>query len=339
MYSHCIYCRSGLGSNRVLAHTPVGHRLAFDAARGRVWVVCPSCDRWNLTPLSDRWEAIEECSNRFEETPLRASSARVVLARLSDGTELIRIGRSAFPEFAVWRYGAVLRGRRQRLVRNAAAGATILATCSLLVGGPGLMVVTLLTAASFWWVARSDSERLLATIPRRHGHALHIRQHDLPRVRLVAETAVHPWRLLLPPETSIAGRAAIRALSSLMPHMNASGASSGTVRAALEEMAGVERPADYFNSVAQRYPIIAKAPRSVRLALEMAANEQSEELLMSEDLAVLTEQWRTAEEIAAIADRLLIPARVERALENLKLKKVQPSPSGSAATKRGRRKR
>ena len=50
MYSTCIFCHGPLGSNREVEHFPVGSRLAFDAVRGRPWVVCPACARWNLTP-------------------------------------------------------------------------------------------------------------------------------------------------------------------------------------------------------------------------------------------------------------------------------------------------
>jgi hypothetical protein len=61
MYSTCLFCNANLGSNEVVEHFPVGRRLAFDATKGRLWVVCRSCERWCLSPLEERWEAIEEC--------------------------------------------------------------------------------------------------------------------------------------------------------------------------------------------------------------------------------------------------------------------------------------
>ncbi len=51
-----------------IEHFPVGRRLAFDAAKGRLWVVCHHCGRWNLSPLEERWEAIEECERLFRGT-------------------------------------------------------------------------------------------------------------------------------------------------------------------------------------------------------------------------------------------------------------------------------
>ena len=61
MYSTCIFCQQSLGRNEAIERFPVGRRLAFDEAKGRLWVVCRKCERWNLTPLEERWEAIEEC--------------------------------------------------------------------------------------------------------------------------------------------------------------------------------------------------------------------------------------------------------------------------------------
>jgi hypothetical protein len=47
VYATCLFCNQHLGSNDVVETFPVGRRLAFDAARGRLWVVCRHCERWN----------------------------------------------------------------------------------------------------------------------------------------------------------------------------------------------------------------------------------------------------------------------------------------------------
>lgn len=59
MFTTCIHCTADLGRNAAFEVFPVGTRLAFDAARGRLWVVCGACDRWNLSPLEERWEAAD----------------------------------------------------------------------------------------------------------------------------------------------------------------------------------------------------------------------------------------------------------------------------------------
>jgi hypothetical protein len=114
MYSTCLFCHGSLGRNESIEPFAVGRRLAFDAKKGRLWVVCPSCTRWNLTPMEERWEAIEECERRFRHTHVRVSTAEVGMARLRDGLELVRIGEPLRPEFASWRYGEQIRRRRRR---------------------------------------------------------------------------------------------------------------------------------------------------------------------------------------------------------------------------------
>ncbi len=114
MYSTCIFCNSNLGTNEVIEHFPIGRRLAFDAEKGRLWVVCRKCERWNLSPLDERWEAIEECERSYRDTKLRASTDNIGLARVREGLELVRIGRPQRPEMAAWRYGDQFGRRRRR---------------------------------------------------------------------------------------------------------------------------------------------------------------------------------------------------------------------------------
>src|SRR5215212_5841926 len=122
MYSTCLFCNKPLGANEALEGFPVGRRLAFDAARGRLWVVCRSCERWNLTPLEERWEAIEECERLFSSTRLRVSTDNIGLARIREGLELVRVGTPLRPEMAAWRYGDQFGRRRRKHVMMTGAG-------------------------------------------------------------------------------------------------------------------------------------------------------------------------------------------------------------------------
>ena len=62
-----------------------------------------------------------------------------------------------------------------------------------------------------------------------------------------------------------------------------------------------------------------------RLALEMAAHEETERRAMEGELAELEAAWREAEEIAGIADTLLLPKDVDEWLE----KKQKQSEEGT----------
>lgn len=129
MYATCLFCHSPLGANEAVEQFPVGRRLAFDAAKGRLWAVCGACGRWNLSPLDERWEAIETCERLFRATRVRVTTAEIGLARLPDGCELVRIGAPLRPEFAAWRYGTRFTRRRVRAqALMGAAGVAIVAS-------------------------------------------------------------------------------------------------------------------------------------------------------------------------------------------------------------------
>ena len=120
MFKTCIYCNRNLGTNESVENFSVGRRLAFDQEKGRLWVICESCRRWNLSPLEERWEAIEECERTFYDTPKSFSTDNIGLAHVSEGMQLVRIGKPQRREFAAWRYGREFWQRRVRSVVSAA---------------------------------------------------------------------------------------------------------------------------------------------------------------------------------------------------------------------------
>jgi hypothetical protein len=137
VFSTCLFCNGPLGANESIESFPVGRRLAFDAKKGRLWVVCPRCARWNLSPLDERWNAIDQCERAYRSTTLRASTENIGLARLGDGLELVRIGAPLRPEFAAWRYGARFNRRRRR-IQLAAGGGIAAATAIGIAVAPAL---------------------------------------------------------------------------------------------------------------------------------------------------------------------------------------------------------
>jgi len=193
MYRSCIFCSGELGSNEAIERFPVGRTLAFDAAKGRLWAVCPKCARWNLAPIYERWEAIEDAEQLFRDARMRVHGENVGLARLRDGGRLIRIGQALAGELAAWRYGRELRRRRFRValgdhtVRFGGAGA-------MFVGGIAalpLMVATsvLFTAGGVYrHVERHRrADRVAHRVPAAHSptrQALHVRWRDLALARM-----------------------------------------------------------------------------------------------------------------------------------------------------------
>jgi hypothetical protein len=198
VYSTCLFCNSDLGRNEAIEHFPVGRRLAYDAAKGRLWVVCRRCERWNLSPLEERWEAIEECERMYSGTRLRVSTENIGLARLREGLELVRIGQPQRPEFAAWRYGDQFGRRRRRHLIYTTAG--MAAVAGIVLVGPATGFI----AGGSWalWhganairnLYEAQRVRLRLQLPGLERPVI-IRKRHLNDARLVSTPDVGSWQL------------------------------------------------------------------------------------------------------------------------------------------------
>lgn len=349
MYATCIFCHAPLGTNETLEHFPIGRRLAFDADRGRLWAVCGVCKQWNLTPLEERWEAIEEAERAFRGTPLRVSTANVALARLGDGTELIRIGTALRPELAAWRYGPRFATRYRRYV--AVGAASISLSVGYLIAGPvlGLVAVggawglplnalnlAMLVDRARRVVLRSADAKgtFVATPihlstaqvvplpddPLGWGLNLAVQRIDAPLGSRKASFSYDDPRVL------VTGDAALAAARIALPSVNQTGGGRDAVAGAVRVLESAGSPEETFRRAAaatQRLGLDSKSsflgrlPVETRIALEMAAHEEQERLAAEGELAELESAWRAAEEVAAIADSLTLPDRVITRLERL----------------------
>jgi hypothetical protein len=351
MYSTCLFCHTTLGTNEAVEHFPVGRRLAFDAAKGRLWVVCRKCERWNLTPVEERWEAIEECERSFRDTKLRVSTDQIGMARLSEGLELVRIGSPQRPEFAAWRYGDQFgRRRRKNLIRT---GSVFVAIGAAQLTGP--IVATALGAVGIG-VAQLGAlshgiyrrTRVIARIRDNDGKLLNVREPDADAtVMLPAErdrewglrvshrmvfAADSPWGWWNPmagsTQTDIRGEDALRAAAQLLPRLNRTGATKAQIARAVtlatqdkDPSAGFERAARLAKRSWNNFgkgAMMKVLPVDVRLALEMTSHEESERRAMEGELYLLETAWREAEEIAAISDDMFLPTGVSESLAEIK---------------------
>lgn len=342
VYGTCIFCNASLGTNESIEHFPVGERLAFDSRRGRLWAVCPSCARWNLSPIEERWEAIEECERAFRGTALRLCTDQIGLARLHDGSELVRIGDPVLPEFAAWRYGARLRSRRRtaQLMAGGGVAAAVLASATL---GPTIGPAMALGALSIVIVPGITSvmgvipvvgvlaardwlrdERVLALVPR--GKMLYtVREKHVRSTRLSVEARGGRASLELQHDggwTTFEGTPALHHARVLLAGANRFGAPTGALRHAvahIEEEGDAPRFLERASRLAGARTRVASVVNgwrhlgafhlspTERLALEMAMNEETERRALEGELYVLADAWRDAERIAVIADSLLAP--------------------------------
>ena len=294
---------------------PIGRRVAFDPAKGRLWLICDRCASWNLVPLEERWEVAEECERLFRGTSLKVSRESITLAHVPAGLTLVRIGKANRFELAAWRYGRLLRRRRHEM--------SLLMTTSSVVGVSiavgwlqyGFLSAAMLQTGAYLYVAGTllrQERRVLARIGTGATTKI-VRWKDAKRMRV--DAGPDGWRLELPAAAPLDGDIALQTARLLLPWLNRGGASLSEVAEATGRLEHMTAPvAERVRRPGVDLPAVATMPRSQKLALEMAANEDIERRAMAGELALLEAAWREAEEIAAIADDLLLPDFVRNRL-------------------------
>src|SRR5437660_11024265 len=116
MYRTCAFCNGKLDGDGGPSGLGVGRRLAFDEWKGRLWVICPKCSRWNLAPIDDRLERIEALARAAGEGRVAAATEHVALIRWQS-YDLVRVGKPRRVELATWRYGERLKARRREQLK------------------------------------------------------------------------------------------------------------------------------------------------------------------------------------------------------------------------------
>lgn len=351
MFATCIHCNVDLGRNEAFEVFPVGTRLAFDPARGRLWVVCTRCERWNLSPLDERWEAIELAEQRYRDSRLRVTTDNIGLARLREGLDLIRIGEPQRPEMAAWRYGDQFGRRRNRqlLLSGAAVGGATALIGGILWAGIGVGIIGAWGANGLDSLVNGRPKTLIGKIPLPDGRLVDV-QRKHARMSVI-ERGSEAQGLTLRLESVegthlLHGDAAMRAAARLLPTVNRFGGSKRQVGDAVAVLEAAGDPQRALLDVQQQIgatdsdarwrrttkgwwdadvEAIKKLPGALhslepryRLALEMALHEESERRAMDGELTALEAAWRQAEEIAQIADTLLLPPAIEARLTDLR---------------------
>src|SRR5262245_9790752 len=250
MYSTCIFCNIELGRNEALEAFPVGRRLAFDGRRGRLWVICRHCERWNLTPLEERWEAIEQAETLFRAAKQRVSTENIGLSRVADRTELVRIGSPLRPEYAAWRYGDQFGRRRRRRILLASGGVGFMGALFVVPAAADALFVAIgvLGAAmhrAIGGIVHGSPGRVVARLRTSELGTVVVERQDLAATKLVAGKDAHLAMELRfrNGEALLEGGEALRAAGMLMPHVNRYGSDKYTLQfavRALDEAGGAD---------------------------------------------------------------------------------------------------
>jgi hypothetical protein len=324
MFSSCGFCNAAFDGDGGPSGLGVGRRIAFDEWKGRLWVVCPRCSRWNLTPFDDRLEKIEAVARAASLGRIAASTQQVALIRW-ERYDFVRVGKPPRVELATWRYGERLRNRqreRMKVVVPLTVAAIGLGIAANVAAGGGFGVVV-------WNVHRLVDGIYLGLMGRRKvalveppicahcGTLMELRAKHVQHARIVPDRHADMAVLLSCPKckqegTQLTGTDAIQVLRQGLAYLN-------VVRGGLRRAEDAAREVDQVGGADRLVRDIAQRELTLRslrpergLALEMAVDERAE-------VEELERQWREAEEIAEIADGTLgTSTEIENELRRLK---------------------
>jgi hypothetical protein len=331
MYRTCAFCNGTLDGDGGPSGLGVGRRLAFDEWKGRLWVICPKCARWNLAPLDDRLERIETVARAAGEGRVAAATEQVALIRWRT-YDLVRVGQPRRLEFATWRYGERLKARRREQLKfvlpvTVAAVGLAVAVNVAAGGSVGVFVWNMPTIARTMYTGMVGRRRVHLVEPvicERCGTVLQLRAKHVAYARVVGQAQADVALILSCPAcraegAMLVGRDAQAALRQGLTYLAIARAGRQRVEDAARLVVGAGGPHQLIRDVARRALTLRSLAPERRLALEMAVDEQLE-------VEELERQWRDAEEIAEIADGMLsTSAELEAELQRLKKRE---SPGG-----------
>jgi hypothetical protein len=324
MYTTCAFCNSKLDGDGGPSGLGVGRRIAFDEWKGRLWVICRRCGRWNLTPFDDRLERVEVLARTARAGRVTAATEQIALIRW-EAYELVRVGKPPRLELASWRYGERLAQRardRAKIVvplTVAAVGVGIVANVAA-GGGLGVIVLNLHTLTERVYVSLVGRRRVTLAEPpscARCGTLMELRAKHVQHARLVPETRADLALLVSCPRCHqegalLTGDAAALVLRQGLTYLNATRSGRRRADEAARTVDDAGGPDRLIRDVARGELTLRRLRPGRRLALEMAVDEHIE-------LLELERQWREAEELADIADGTLsTTVEVEEKLKRLR---------------------
>ncbi len=323
LYTHCLVCNTPFPANEELEYFSTSTRVAYDAARGRLWAVCRSCKRWSLAPIEERWEALEELEKVVtDRAKLLSKTDNVALLRAGE-LDVVRVGRANLTEEAWWRYGRELTSRAARhqkltFIGTAAAGAAIAGGWAS--GGFGWLGAWLLwenapqqlTHAARWlrfggsaWrgkrrctrcgqifrnIAYRDRTQLILSPGSGPGDALSVTQR-CPVCGDLGEGGLH-----------LEGKEGEYVSRRVLAYHHHTGASEQRVRSATRLIEEAGSPEDLTRIVIKEGRRLGDLQRTGAIALEIAANDTLEQHLLELELDEIEARWKEEEELASIID-------------------------------------
>lgn len=325
MFTTCGFCAGSLGGDGGGSGLNVGRRFAYDARRSRAWVICSKCARWNLTPFDTREASIGALEDMAGKGRVAATSEQVALIRCGS-YDVVRVGQPRRPEYATWRYGERVKARERERLKfiipaTAVAIGGMVAFNFAVGGGMAYMLGQVPGMADSLYTTVMGNRKVANIEPPvcdKCGKPMVLRSKHLQHARLTHTNHADLALLLSCPSckvygAQIEGAEAEQALRAGLTFVNLK--KGKRVKKKAEEAAGyLDRhggPEQFIRLTTRIEKPVGSLVGAEALALEMAVDEQAE-------LRELERQWQQAEEIANIADGLLLDPGIEDRLRHLK---------------------
>jgi len=332
MFVSCAFCNASFDGDGGPSGLGVGRRIAFDEWKGRLWVVCPRCSRWNLTPFDDRLERLEAVARAASQGRVAASTDQVALIRW-ERYDFVRVGKPPRVELATWRYGERLRNRqreRMKVVVPLTVAAIGLGIAANVAAGGGFgMVVWNIHRVADWIYLRIMGGRKVSLVEppicAHCGNIMQLRARHIQFARLVPDQHAEMAIVVSCPHCHTEGaqltaNEATHVLRQGLTYLNLKRGGRRRAEDAAREVDHVGGPDQLVRDIARRELMLRNLRPERGLALEMAVDERAE-------VEELERQWKEAEELADIADGTLSTStEIEDELKRLKNRdRNQPS--------------
>lgn len=329
MIRRCYACRRQFRPSDAVEQLRCGSSVAYDPARGRLWIICDHCSRWNLAPIESRWEAVDALERAVRGSArLRTRTTNVALFH-TPSLDIVRVGEPDTHEECWWRYGRQFRRRRLRYAMAAGVGAT---TVIAGVAGVGILTLSLLDLVLAGWVrGRRDPALVVAEIAgsgARTAAALD-RRARFGRLAWRGELACARCGAITR-ELAFRDRSRLEIRADWMLRLRCPDCDSGRVAFdAVESRRVLRRALAYHNFAGGTRRQIGHAARAIDsgdellrdgryvgfgdgvgyelLALEMIVTRLDEAEQLRLEISEIEARWRAEEEIAVIADGELTP--------------------------------
>ncbi|HET9983194.1 MAG TPA: hypothetical protein VFQ38_06395 [Longimicrobiales bacterium] len=321
MFTRCLFCHRELPRNEQVEYFPLGRRVAFDPARGRLWAICPSCARWNLAPIEERWEALEELEKLARDRgKLLAGTENISLIHAGE-LEVVRVGSARLNEEAWWRYGREFARRRRTTLILMGVETAFWVGMSFLAPGAfsGMYGQSILKQVIRYRRFGSVAWRGAGRCGRCGAPLTRYKFSDSKRVVLLPGADADSWSLRLwcpecrgkQPEAGVRleGGEAAHVLRRIMAYRHFDGASQKLVTEATRTIELAGSPTELTRALAGHATSLEqlRKRKAESLALEIALNDQTERELLELELSALEARWREEEELARIVDGELTP--------------------------------